>query len=79
MSALAWWLIPLAATVLALLWAAWRSRPRRPADAHVAMEDRARFKQAMERPLPVSQRRDAGADGGASAGGSAHGARDTAA
>jgi hypothetical protein len=43
------------------------------------MEDRARFKQAMERPLPVSQRRDAAADGGASAGGSAHGARDTAA
>lgn len=75
MSALAWWLIPLAATVLALAWAAWRSRPRRPADAHVAMEDMARFKQAMERPMPASAPRR-GEPSGRSA---AEGARDTAA
>lgn len=74
MSALAWWLIPLAATVLALVWAAWRSRPRRPADAHVAMEDMARFKQAMERPMPASPPRRETSGRGA-----AEGARDTAA
>jgi hypothetical protein len=74
-SALAWWLIPLAATVLAVVWAAWRSRPRRPADAHVAMEDMARFRQAMERPMPAGPGgRPAGLD---ATGGT--GARDTAA
>jgi hypothetical protein len=80
-SALAWWLIPLAATVLALLWADWRSRPRRPADAHVAMEDMARFKQAMERPLPAGQRRRRSGRGSATGGPVAEPdrARDTAA
>ena len=34
MSALLWWLIPLGATLIALAWAAARSRPRRAADTH---------------------------------------------
>jgi hypothetical protein len=52
MSALLWWLIPLAATVIALLWAAARSRPRRAADTHETVGDMARFRAAMRRPLP---------------------------
>lgn len=63
MSALAWWLIPLAATIVAVAWAAWRSRPRRPADAHVAMQDMARFRQAMERPMPAGPSGRAGTFG----------------
>ena len=52
MSALLWWLIPLAATLIALAWAAARSRPRRAADTHETVGDMARFRAAMRRPLP---------------------------
>lgn len=52
MSALMWWLIPLGATLLALAWAASRSRPRRAADTHETVGDMARFRAAMDRPLP---------------------------
>ncbi|MGI9196502.1 MAG: hypothetical protein ACR2KE_03470 [Candidatus Nanopelagicales bacterium] len=54
MSALLWWLIPVGATLLALAWAALRSRPRRPADTHASLGDMARFRAAMRRPLPDS-------------------------
>jgi hypothetical protein len=61
MSALLWWLIPLAATLVALVWAAARSRPRRVADTHETVGDMARFRAAMRRPLPserpVAERR----------------------
>ena len=53
MSALAWWLIPLGATLIALAWVGWRNRTRPPADAHHAMADMARFREAMERPNPM--------------------------
>lgn len=51
---LAWLLVPLAVTVLAVLWARWRSRPRGPADAHESMADMVRFREAMAKPLPGS-------------------------
>jgi hypothetical protein len=53
MSALLWWLIPLVATLIALAWAAMRSRPRRAADTHETVGDMARFRAAMRRPLPA--------------------------
>lgn len=52
MSTLAWWLIPVGATLLAIGWAAFHSRPRKPAPAKDAMEGLRRFGDAMERPLP---------------------------
>ena len=56
MSALAWWLIPIVATVLAITWAAWRARPERPTEAHDGMESLKRMQSAMERPLPTQDR-----------------------
>lgn len=56
-SALAWWLIPIVATVLAIAWAAWRARPERPTEAHDGMESLRRFQSAMEKPLPVDRER----------------------
>ncbi len=52
MSALLWWLIPVGATLLALTWAALRTRPRRPVDTHASLSDMARFRAAMRRPMP---------------------------
>jgi hypothetical protein len=54
-SALLWWLIPLVATLIALAWAAARSRPRRVADTHETVGDMARFRAAMRRPMPADQ------------------------
>lgn len=53
-SALAWWLIPIAATILAVGWAALRSRPEPPTEAHEGMEQLRRMQEAMNRPLPGS-------------------------
>ena len=52
MSALAWWLIPLGATVLAVLAVTLRSRPSRPTTAEDSMARLRRMQQAMERPMP---------------------------
>ncbi len=52
MSALAWWLIPLGATVLAVLFVMLRSRPAKPTTAEDSMERLRRMQQAMERPMP---------------------------
>lgn len=52
MSALLWWLIPLGATLLALMWAAWRSRPQRAVDMHTSIGNQARFNAAMRRSVP---------------------------
>jgi len=57
-STLAWWLIPVGATLLAIGWAAFTSRPRKPAPAKDAMEGLRRFGDAMERPLPDYQASD---------------------
>lgn len=58
MSTLAWWLIPLGATLLSIGWAALRSRPRKPAPARDAMEGLRRFGDAVERPMPSYQAGD---------------------
>ncbi|MDA3021053.1 MAG: hypothetical protein O2943_00040 [Actinomycetota bacterium] len=52
MSNLTWWLIPIVATILAVAWAAFRSRPRQPTQAEDAMENLRRLNDAMARPLP---------------------------
>ena len=57
METLGWLLIPLAATLLGILWMVWRSRERKPVDAEQGMEGMARFREAMEKPLPPLQRR----------------------
>ncbi len=49
MEALAWWLIPITATLLAVVWVTWRNRPRRPADAHETLAAHQRFTAALER------------------------------
>ena len=54
MSALAWWLIPLAATVLAVLFVMMRSRPEKPTTTEDAMLRLRRMQEAMERPMPPS-------------------------
>jgi hypothetical protein len=58
MSAIAWWLIPLLATLAAIVWVSWRSRPRPPEDTHEAIEAREKFRRAMEEPR--TRRRGAG-------------------
>lgn len=52
MSALAWWLIPLVATILAVAFVALRSRPEKPATPADGMDRLRRMQQAMERPMP---------------------------
>ena len=52
MSALAWWLIPIGATVLAVLFVMMRSRPTKPTSAEDGMTSLKRMQEAMERPLP---------------------------
>jgi hypothetical protein len=56
MQVLAWLLIPLVATVLGVVWLVWRSREPKPADPEQGMEDLARFREAMEKPLPTLDR-----------------------
>jgi hypothetical protein len=53
-SALAWWLIPLVATILAVLFVTLRSRPAKPTTAEDSMERLRRMQEAMERPMPPS-------------------------
>jgi len=53
-SALLWWLIPIGATLVALGWAAMRSRPRRTVDTHESVSGMMRFTEAMRRPMPDS-------------------------
>jgi hypothetical protein len=48
-SALAWWLVPAVATILAVLWVSWHTRTRPPQNTHDALAARERFRQAMER------------------------------
>lgn len=51
-SALIWWLIPISATIIAVLWATFRSRPEKPTEAVKGMENLRRLADAMERPMP---------------------------
>ena len=54
MSALAWWLIPVGATVLAVLFVMLRSRPSKPSTAEDSMQRLKRMQEAMDRPMPSS-------------------------
>lgn len=56
MSALLWWLIPLGATLVALGWAALRSRPAKVVDAHSSVGEMERFRHAMGKPMPEDDR-----------------------
>lgn len=49
MAAVAWWLIPIIATLLAIVWVTWINRPRKPADPHDTLAEHRRFKDALER------------------------------
>ena len=71
MEALAWWLIPITATLLAVGWVTWRNRPRRPADAHETLAAHRRFTAALERsenreiPSPAASAKGADSDSSA--------------
>jgi hypothetical protein len=56
MAALAWLTIPVAATLAAIAWVTWTGRPRRPADAHDSMARHERFRQAIDRRPPGTER-----------------------
>ncbi|HET9900863.1 MAG TPA: hypothetical protein VFR46_07350 [Actinomycetes bacterium] len=47
MSAIAWWGIPIGATLLAMLWVTWRSRPRHRVAARETVAEYARFRAAL--------------------------------
>jgi hypothetical protein len=50
--AMAWWLIPIVATFLAVVWVTWRARPRRPVDPHDSLAAHRRFTEALSPPVP---------------------------
>jgi hypothetical protein len=49
MQAMAWWSVPLAAFVLAIVWVSLANRPRPPADPHDSVAEHQRFREAMGR------------------------------
>ncbi len=61
-AALAWWLIPIIATLFAVAWVTWRARPRRPADPHESLAAHRRFTEAMSLPPPRLHAPDEDAD-----------------
>lgn len=50
---MAWWLIPIVATLLAVVWVTWRARPRRPADPHQTLAAHKRFTEALTPPTDI--------------------------
>lgn len=48
MSAIAWWAIPLVATLLAIVWASWSARSR-PRSLHDSSQNYERFQAALSR------------------------------
>jgi hypothetical protein len=51
--AMAWWLIPIIATLLAVAWVTWTARPRRPADPHETLAAHKRFTEALTPPTSI--------------------------
>jgi hypothetical protein len=49
MQAMAWWLVPLFAFVVAVVWVSIANRPRPPADPRDSVAEHERFRQAMGR------------------------------
>lgn len=68
MATLMWWLIPIGATVLAVLFVMLRGRPTKPTTARDSMENMQRMQRAMERPLPSNRPRPSEPPSGAPAG-----------
>jgi hypothetical protein len=50
--AMAWWLVPITATLLAIAWVTWSARPRRPADPHDTLAAHRRFTEALSPATP---------------------------
>jgi hypothetical protein len=50
--AMAWWLVPITATLLAVAWVTWSARPRRPADPHDTLAAHRRFTEALSPTTP---------------------------
>ena len=48
MEAIAWWAIPIGATLVAVVWVSLVSRPKPPADPHDSVEDYERFRAALD-------------------------------
>ncbi len=59
---MAWWLIPIVATLLAVMWVSWRARPRRPVDPHHSLAAHRRFTEALSPPTPLPEVTEAGDD-----------------
>ena len=58
MIVLAWLAVPIGATILAIAWTHWTSRPRRPLETHESVADFEKFRTAMARqPKPGRARR----------------------
>jgi hypothetical protein len=51
MGVLAWLGIPAGATVIAIIWVNWSSRPKGPIETHQSLAERERFKAAFAKPL----------------------------
>jgi hypothetical protein len=56
MGVLAWLGVPAAATVLAIGWVHWTSRPRGPVETNESLRAHERFKTAMASPTPQRRR-----------------------
>ena len=52
MQAMAGWLVPITATLLAIAWVTWSARPRRPADPHDTLAAHRRFTEALSPTTP---------------------------
>ena len=61
---LMWWLIPIGATVLAVLFVMLRGRPTKPTAARDSMQNLKAMQKAMERPLPPDRRSSGGSPAG---------------
>lgn len=57
-AAMAWWLIPIIATLSAVAWVTWRARPRRPVDPHDSLAAHRRFTEAMGHAAPAAKEID---------------------
>lgn len=63
-----WWLIPIGATVLAVLFVMLRGRPTKPTSARDSVGNLKAMQQAMQRPLPSERRPPRNPSRGAPAG-----------
>ncbi|MCX8527355.1 MAG: hypothetical protein ORN20_04365 [Candidatus Nanopelagicales bacterium] len=55
MSALAWWLIPIGATIVAIVIVVVRNRPSRPIPTSEGLSSMRAMRRAIEKPLPPAE------------------------